>query len=72
MQAFENAPMLKEFIVDDDNEVYCSIDGNLYSKNKDIFYRYCFGKQDKIFTLPATVKTIYESAFDVTNEVFLF
>lgn len=69
LQAFENAPMLKEFIVDDDNEVYCSIDGNLYSKNKDIFYRYCFGKQDKIFTLPATVKTIYESAFDVTNEV---
>lgn len=69
LASFKNMPNLMAFYVSEDNKYYSSYDGNLYSKNQDTFYRYCYAKKDEVFTLPDSVTTIYESAFDITNEI---
>ncbi len=69
LASFKNMPNLTAFYVSEDNQYYSSYDGNLYSKNQDTFYRYCYAKKDEVFTLPDSVTAIYESAFDITNEI---
>lgn len=69
LRAFSAMSNLKEFIVDENNKNYCSIDGNLYSKDKKTFIRYCFNKSATEFTVPDTVERIYENAFDVSGEI---
>lgn len=64
LYAFQACANLIAFEVDPRNMTYQSIDGNLYSKDGKIFYRYCFGKNEETFTLPEGVTTIFESAFD--------
>ena len=46
-----------------DNPAYCSIDGNLYSKNGEILIQYALGKPEKEFSIPSHVKIIGRGAF---------
>lgn len=45
------------------NESYSSVDGVLYSKNKETLLRYPVGKDASVFSIPDTVKEIGDSAF---------
>lgn len=56
-------PMLKSIDVDANNSHFTSVDGILYSKNKDVIYKYPSGKMDASFEIPATVKVINNYAF---------
>lgn len=65
---FSGFPNLKSINVDENNKKFKSIDGNLYSKDGTIFYRYCYGNTNKEFVMPDTVKIIFEGAFNIINE----
>ena len=54
---------LKAIQVDEKNMNYCSINGDLYSKDKTVFIYYCKAKGESKFTIPNTVKVIEEEAF---------
>lgn len=49
--------------VNENNSYYCTVDGDLYTKNKTTFCRYAMGKNDESFTIPSYVNTIGDSAF---------
>lgn len=53
---------LTEITVDPKNEHYCSVDGNLYSKDGTVLYRYASGKADETFTVPAGVTELAPGA----------
>jgi hypothetical protein len=55
---------LSNISVDSNNSAYCSVDGNLYNKDKTELLNYAIGKTDKSFTIPDSVKAIGEYAFD--------
>lgn len=65
---FANLPRLKNIFVDEDNQNFSSVDGNLLSKNGKIFYRYCYGKEETTYSLPSTVEVLFEACFDITSE----
>lgn len=54
----------ENIFVDENNPVYKSIDGNLYSKDGESLIKYPQGKVDLSFTVPDGVTDICESAFD--------
>ncbi len=55
---------ITKIFVSKDNPYYSSDSyGNLYSKDKTVFYHYASGGNDESFTVPSTVKTISEGAF---------
>lgn len=54
---------LKSIEVSEENPSFVSIEGNLYSKDKQKLIRYCLGKKDKVFIVPSFVKTIGDYAF---------
>ena len=58
-----SCPSLKEIIVEDGNPRYCTIDGNLYTKDKKTLVQYAIGKKDTSFTIPSSVTSIGDSAF---------
>ncbi|MBQ4072573.1 MAG: leucine-rich repeat protein [Clostridia bacterium] len=60
---FSNCENLTEIAVDKDNEVYYSLDGNVYSRDKELI-QYAVGKQDATFIIPDNVVEIGISAFD--------
>ena len=60
--AFNACTSLASFEVDENNEFYCSIDGNLYSKNGKILYYYAAAKSDTDFIVPDGVEIIEEYA----------
>lgn len=62
--SFINCPSLKEFIVDENDSNYKTIDGVLYSKSGTSLIRYPAGKTDKTFTIPDSVKYINPYAFE--------
>ena len=63
---------LTEIIVDEENPVYKSIDGNLYSEDGRIFIRYANAKTDRYFTLPEGVEIVGRNAFaESSNLVYL-
>ncbi len=64
-EVFSNCSAVKEFAVDDENERFKAVDGNLYSKSGDIIYYYAFGKNEKSFTIPSGVVKIERGAFYV-------
>ncbi len=64
-----NSKKLKEIIVDPDNPHFCSVDGNLYSKDLRTFYHYCVARKDKIFTLPSETVCVKSSAFYNANNL---
>ena len=49
--------------MDDKNQYYSSINGNLYNKNKTTLIRYALGKKDTVFILPNSVRELEESVF---------
>lgn len=61
--AFLGCQSLTEINVEEANEVYCSVDGVLYNKDKTVLVRYPAGKADKEFTISDTVKEIGAYAF---------
>ena len=61
--AFYSCSSLTNIEVAEDNEYYKDIDGNLYSKDGTKLIQYAIGKQDTLFTIPASVTSIGDSAF---------
>ena len=61
--AFENCSSLTSINVDENNEYYKSIDGNLYSKDGTTLIQYAIGKTATEFTIPDSVTSIGSYAF---------
>ena len=66
--AFYKCTSLTSIIVEENNPIYKSIDGNLYFENPYIqdgkaLVQYAIGKTDTSFTIPDSVTEIYSSAF---------
>ena len=61
--AFSYCYSLELLTVDDQNEYYCSLDGNLYSKDGTKLIQYAIGKPNDNFEIPGGVTTIATSAF---------
>ena len=55
--------------VDGDNSYYCSVDGNVFSKDKTIFVLYAPGKTESTFAIPNSVTTIDNYAFNGCNRL---
>ena len=68
LRAFDSMSKLSGIEVDAANSKFCSIDGILYSKDKTSLIRYCFGRDEKVFSLPSFVKEIHECAFSLSPE----
>lgn len=62
--AFSYCHSLLSITVDEDNEYYCSIDGNLYSKDRNTLIKYASGKKESDFVVPNTVTSISTHAFN--------
>ena len=60
---------IKNIIVDENNEHYKSIDGNLYDKEGKTLIKYAGGKDDAEFTIPSGVTEIGECAFTYSNHL---
>ena len=58
-----SCPSLKEIIVEDGNPRYCTIDGNLYTKDGKELVQYALGKGATAFTIPDGVVKIGEWSF---------
>jgi len=58
LDAFHSCVVLSCIEVDSDNETYCSIDGNLYTKDGKELVKYAAGKNDTTFIIPDGVETI--------------
>ncbi len=54
---------LENIEVDENNQNYQSIDGNLYSKDGKTLIKYAIGKKNTNFVIPSTVETIGDLAF---------
>ena len=61
--ALTQKTILNNIEVDPNNNYFCSIDGNLYSKDKKTLFCYSDGKLNSEFTLPASVEKIKDDAF---------
>ena len=61
--AFENCYSLTSITVDENNQKYKSIDGNLYSKDGKKLIQYAIGKKDTHFEIPNSVTSIGNDAF---------
>lgn len=60
--AFSNNQKLREFVVDEENENFCTVDGALFTKDmKTILFYPSDGKTE--FVIPDTVETIRSKAF---------
>ena len=55
---------LSQFIVDEGNPVYSSLDGVLYNKDKTILIRYPSGKEASLYSSPNTIVEIGNGAFE--------
>ena len=60
---FYKCTNLQNFIVDENNEYFSSIDGNLYDKNATRLIKYALGKFSLTFDIPESVSMINEHAF---------
>lgn len=61
---FSRCPNLENIIVSDNNPIFKSIDGILFSKNAEIIFRYPEGKRNTEYTIPISVTTIGRCAFE--------
>ena len=61
--AFSSSPYLQEFIVDEDNQYYTSIDGVLYTKDKTQLRTFPAGKPDENIVIPSVVTSLGYGAF---------
>ena len=62
-KSFSDCNKLKAINVEEGNEVYKSVDGNLYTKDGKKLIQYAIGKLDSSFTIPDDVEIISQSAF---------
>ena len=62
--AFNDCTSLTSITVAYANTAYKSVDGNLYTKNGKTLIRYAVGKTDTSFTIPNSVTTIGDNAFN--------
>ncbi len=62
-QAFYECRSLTEISVGKDNNVYKSIDGNLYTKDGKTLLQYAVAKSEEKFTIPGSVTNIGRNAF---------
>ena len=69
LSAFADLENLTSINVDNNNQHYKSIDGNLYSKDEKTFLKYATGKKDIIFVIPNSVISIAESAFAASKSI---
>lgn len=53
--------------VSENNDIYSSLDGNLYLKNKTTLIKYANGKQEETFNIPESVTTIGNQAFSLSS-----
>ena len=60
---FSDTYALEEINVDPQNEVYCSVNGVLFTKDRQTLLCYPQGKKDSSYTIPDTVKQISSEAF---------
>ncbi len=60
---FDYCESLEEIKVDSDNEYFCSVDGVLFDKGKDILIRYPLAKADKEYVIPDSVSIMENNAF---------
>jgi hypothetical protein len=67
--AFYGCDSLTSIDVDDNNQNYKSVDGNLYSKDGKTLIQYAIGKQDSSFVIPDSVTTIGDYAFFVCTSL---
>ena len=63
VQAFSCCNLLASITVDENNSEYCSIDGNLYNKDKTELIQYAIGKENTSFIIPNSVTSISDCAF---------
>ena len=61
--AFRGCSRLEKFVVSEENEAYCAVDGVLYSKDKTVLDTYPLGKNGK-YVIPDNVKKIGAFAFE--------
>ena len=61
--AFSGISVLKNIVVDSQNANYCTVDGNLYTKDMTRIVSYCNGKTDKKFEIPKEVTIISGNCF---------
>lgn len=66
--AFANT-YVSAFNVDENNPAYTSVEGVFYDKDITTLINYPSNKQDTVFEIPDTVKTIKEDAIEVTNHL---
>ena len=72
-RAFQYCTRLTSIEVDENNQNYKSIDGNLYSKDGSTLIQYAIGKTDTTFTIPDSVTSIRAEAFyDCSNLTSIF
>ena len=62
--AFADCSGLTNITVSENNSTYASIDGNLYSKDGKTLIQYAIGKTDTSFTIPDSVTSIGDEAFE--------
>lgn len=60
---FGNQEKLEEIEVNEENERFCAVDGNMYSKDKTVLYRYAAGKSAAEFEVPEGVAELGLGAF---------
>lgn len=63
VNAFSSCTSLTNIVVDNGNPYYCSIEGNLFSKDRKTLVYYAIGKIQTSFTVPNSVTCIGNSAF---------
>ena len=61
--AIYNCRSLENVYVSEENPVFKSVDGNIFSKDGRALYYYAIGKKDSSFTIPKGVTTIMNDAF---------
>ena len=66
---FSSCDSLTSIMVDENNENYKSKDGNLYSKDGKTLIQYAIGKTDTSFTIPNSVTSIGDGAFDYCSSL---
>lgn len=59
---------VENIIVDDNNLIYTSVNGNLFNKDKTVLIQYAEGKKDTEYTIPDEVVRITQNAFDGYND----
>jgi hypothetical protein len=63
-EPFFRCRRLQNIIVDENNAVFSSLDGNLYNKEQTELIRYSIGKTETSFDIPETVTIIEKQTFE--------